>query len=688
MQQEILLLEPNYNAKYPPIGLMKIAYFHRVLRQDNVQFAKGTLPVGFSPRKWDRIYVTSMFTYEFQATVEALRYAQTLVSDNRRIVFGGISASLMSDRYEAATGIHPVTGLLNIPGRIELPHDEIIDTLPLDYSILDQILPYKYTAHDAYFLSATKGCGMRCGFCAVQTLEPQYIEYIDIKDMVRTVDDMFGPKRDLLLMDNNVLKSRSFNRIIDDILELGFERGANYINPKTGKIVQRAVDFNQGLDANFLTPEKARRLGEIALKPARIAFDHIEDRDSYVRAIELCAEYGVTEMSNYLLYNSDSFTGKGQRYNADTPENLYTRMRVSFDLQSRLNEGRDAEHRISIFSFPMRYIPLNATERGYIGPDWSAKQLRAVQCMLIPTQGKGVGRQSFFEADFGACEAEFVENLLMPERLMTVRGHLVGRRQNESHDDFEVRRRLWEENDSHIREWKRLFRSLGEERKAFENVVQDNEFLPEKLLNLHSPLQQKLYLHYLTMNRVLKLVSIVRRNSPTRDMLMNYMKVEFPIFYRKLVRTMVETTPQQHYMIRSFLDFFGKEGLKDLFAALAVEDFSEDKLLGTWVNAMRLNKAPLFEFELVRLYRRYVELGCLDDAAHLVARKAILELRGEGLREVLKDHYEAFEAKVLEASGDDHGEEVLRRAAQSVLEHFQVTFFATDGEMTSPWTPS
>ena len=84
-------------------------------------------------------------------------------------------------------------------------------------------------------------------------------------------------------MDNNVLRSSHFNQIIDDIIAAGFGKGAYYINPKTGKKVQRYVDFNQGLDAMFLNEAKAKRLGEIALRPARVAFDHIEDKDTYER---------------------------------------------------------------------------------------------------------------------------------------------------------------------------------------------------------------------------------------------------------------------------------------------------------------------------------------------------------------------------------------------------------------------
>ena len=40
--RNILLLEPNYKNKYPPIGLMKIATYHRMLG-DNVVFFKGDL---------------------------------------------------------------------------------------------------------------------------------------------------------------------------------------------------------------------------------------------------------------------------------------------------------------------------------------------------------------------------------------------------------------------------------------------------------------------------------------------------------------------------------------------------------------------------------------------------------------------------------------------------------------------
>ena len=41
-KRKILLLEPNYKNKYPPIGLMKIATYYRLLG-DEVHFYKGDL---------------------------------------------------------------------------------------------------------------------------------------------------------------------------------------------------------------------------------------------------------------------------------------------------------------------------------------------------------------------------------------------------------------------------------------------------------------------------------------------------------------------------------------------------------------------------------------------------------------------------------------------------------------------
>ncbi len=40
--RNVLLIEPNYKTKFPPIGLMKLATYFK-LRGDNVVFFKGNL---------------------------------------------------------------------------------------------------------------------------------------------------------------------------------------------------------------------------------------------------------------------------------------------------------------------------------------------------------------------------------------------------------------------------------------------------------------------------------------------------------------------------------------------------------------------------------------------------------------------------------------------------------------------
>lgn len=670
----ILLIEPGYKNKYPPLGLMKISYFHKYIMHDYVRFTKGKLPDALDNTKWDRIYVTSLFTFEWAKTIEAINYAKTLADDISKITVGGIAATLLPDQIYEETGIHPVCGLLNEPGKLGLPGDECIDQIIPDYDILDDI-DYKYPFHDAYFLSVTKGCGMKCGFCAVQTLEPTYIPYMDIKDKIAAIDEKFGPKKDLLLMDNNVLRSDHFDQIIDDIIDAGFEKGATYINPKTQKTVRRYVDFNQGLDGNLFTEAKAKRLGEIALRPARVAFDHIEDRETYEKALRLCAKNGITELSNYVLYNSEDFGGKGKKYHADTPEDLYDRMRITLDLKDEINSTLPKDQHVAAFSFPMRYIPLNAHERGYVGSMWNAKFLRAVQCMLIPTQGKGVGNRNFFEADFGKSSEEFVRFLCMPDKLIAARGHFKegGRgRTKETPEELKARKNKWDKNQKRIKEWDRLYGQLGNDKQSFITLIGDNEFLPEKVLGISSDTQKKLYLSYLTMPRLVALLGMVNHDSPTYTMLHNYIKIEFIELYLDILEFVTSSESQSINVFKNFADFFGKEGVIDLLKILSKEDYSNDRLLKRWNEASKKGGIDYVDFELIRVYRRFIDLKALSDEDHQIARYAIETINMSDLAYILSKQFNEFEAQIMAAMNSEFGQKILKDATKAIMKNIQI----------------
>ena len=189
---EILLIEPDYRNKYPPLGLMKISYYHKEVKGDYVRFAKGKLPDSFSNKKWDRVYVATLFTFEWEATKRAVRYALSVAKTPEDIYIGGIAATLMKDSFvKEFPGIpesHIVKGLLNENGKLGYDDDGQIDTITPDYSILDDIRDqHVYPTENAYFMYTTGGCGMKCEFCAVQQLEPYYIPRIRITDQVNNI---------------------------------------------------------------------------------------------------------------------------------------------------------------------------------------------------------------------------------------------------------------------------------------------------------------------------------------------------------------------------------------------------------------------------------------------------------------------------------------------------------------------
>jgi hypothetical protein len=169
-------------------------------------------------------------------------------------------------------------------------------------------------------------------------------------------------------MDNNVVASGRFKEIIAEIRDLGFTPGAKL---NRGRIpVQRRVDFNQGVDARILCKDKMylRELSTICLKPLRIAFDHIGLKKPYEQAIRFAKEFGLVELSNYMLYNFH-----------DSPADLFERMRLNVALNEDLN--------IRIWSFPMRYQPTDLPHRNYVGEKWSRYQLRSMQLILQATHG-------------------------------------------------------------------------------------------------------------------------------------------------------------------------------------------------------------------------------------------------------------------------------------------------------------
>lgn len=585
MARRILLIEPNYKNKYPPIGLMKIATYHKMLG-DEVRFFKGEfidfileqiyeelmekltanddsvewaeyradiiqyINKGLSTKyseltalsksqlvgenlkyyrryynkkeysddpKWDRVYITTLFTFYWKQTINTINLFKQVCKDISEVKVGGVAATLLPDDMEKETGIRPHIGLLDKGGEYD-NNNIIIDHLPLDYSILNEV-NYIYPENDGYYAYMTRGCVNSCPFCAVPQLEPQYDNFISIKEQIKYIAENFGEKRNLLLLDNNVLASERFDDIIDEIKECGFYKGATYIEPnKYAMLIQnmrklntnyrghiksivslykwlykrvdnqtkssvynvlykykllsvdtatkksildaddffaplfekyrnksvkaRYVDFNQGLDARLLTPEKMKKLSEIPIRPLRIAFDAWSLRKTYEKAVRLAASNGIRDMSNYLLYNYE-----------ERPVDLYRRLKLNIDLCEELD--------VNIYSFPMKYHPIQDPEyfrnRTFIGKHWNRKFIRSIQAILNSTKGK-VGRgKTFFEKAFGCDEEEYEKLLYMPEAMIIYR--------------------LYYEENGITEAWWNAFLSLDPEKMEFiKPIIHENDF--------------------------------------------------------------------------------------------------------------------------------------------------------------------------------------------------------------------
>lgn len=431
-KKKILLIEPDYKNSFPPLGLMKIATAHR-LQGDDVVFFKGNNPA-LRDKKWDAVYITTLFTFEWDKTINTINF---YAKSQATILVGGILATLMPDKVEKTTGIKPIIGpykgdvsailkAISTHSILSPLYNSVkeygIDALPPDYGIFENCnVPYKDMLDTCYIFRSTQGCNRRCDFCSVNIIHPKFIEKIALEPIVAYIDNNWGMKQNLVLLDDNILQSSSFDSIIDEISGLGFHRGARFNR------CLRSVDFNQGIDLRLLTCERIQKLATIALKPLRLAFDSIDLAEEYEQKIDWAVTAGFKEISSYILFNYK-----------DTPDDFYDRLH----LVCKLNQKKGCR----IYSFPMKYVPVSDIDRTFLGEHWSRRQIRGVQCILNGSHGIVPTKLDYFYKAFGNNAKEFEEIIQMPENYIIKR-----------YGDQETR--------NEMRNWQTLYQQFSREEK-------------------------------------------------------------------------------------------------------------------------------------------------------------------------------------------------------------------------------
>jgi len=321
----ILLVEPSYYSKYPPLGLLKLGKLEE-RRWNEVKLIRGQ--EHFSDFKPDKIYITSLFTYAWKPVHEAIEFYHKEFPD-AEISVGGIYATLMPD--------HIIKSFPFV--RVHMGLVEEAETMLPAYYLLKQVDKWKDWKKSIVF--TTRGCIRKCPFCVVPKIEG------GMKEPKFSILPLIHPDHnEVVIWDNNFLASPYAKQILMELRDGGYR-----------------ADFNQGLDARLMTEEFAGLLADIKSPSIHMAYDWPWEGPYILKAINFLADAGYRKKNLifYVLHNFYDF--KYQR--GDIPEDFFHRIR---DL---MEWGASA--------YPMRFIPLDSlTRNGFVSPLWTAEQLEMI----------------------------------------------------------------------------------------------------------------------------------------------------------------------------------------------------------------------------------------------------------------------------------------------------------------------
>lgn len=322
---KVLLVEPDYYTRYPPLGLMKLAAMHRSYGND-VHLVHGIdESMVFSPKL---IEVTSLFTFAWKPVHDAIRYYSKTFPE-AKIRVGGIYASLLPEHIlKDFPSVEIVKGLFT-PAEKYVPY----------YDLLKDV--EKWENWDSSILFTSRGCIRNCPFCVVPRIEGK----------IRSVLDNISPQlhpgfKKVIIWDNNFLASPNWRKNVKALLDGGYD-----------------VDFNQGLDARLVDEEIAGVIAEIKPTIIRMAYDFKEEKDAVTNATDFLSAQGI-KRRNILFYSLYNFYDV-DKMKGDTPEDFYQRV---LDIAE-----------LGCTSYPMRYEPADSLKKcSFISPNWTEKELEMV----------------------------------------------------------------------------------------------------------------------------------------------------------------------------------------------------------------------------------------------------------------------------------------------------------------------
>ena len=225
---------------YPNLCLMKLSAYHKAIG-DTVEWYDQ------SREMYDRVYMSKVFSNEYSPDIPE-------PVNTKEVQKGGTGYAIkLVDGRE----VYDKELDKNLPDEIE--------HIYLDYSLYPQYTGYGQPLKDqtAYgFL--TRGCPRGCGFCHVAPKEGR------CSKKVADLSEFWNGQGNICLSDPNILACKDWRELLQQLVNS---------NAK--------IEFNQGLDARLITPEKAELLASMKLKQPHFAMDSMKVIEPVKRGLKL-----------------------------------------------------------------------------------------------------------------------------------------------------------------------------------------------------------------------------------------------------------------------------------------------------------------------------------------------------------------------------------------------------------------
>lgn len=211
---------------FPNLCLMKLSAYHKSIG-DDVSWYSSEEPM------YDLVYMSKVFSDEYTKDVPTPKNA-------KKVLRGGTGYAIKLEN-----------GMEVYHKELDQPLPNEIEHIYPDYSLYPEYTGYgsslkKQTAYG--FL--TRGCPRGCGFCHVAPKEGR------CSKKVADLSEFWNGQGNICLSDPNILACKDAPDLLSQLVQS-----------------KAKIDFNQGIDARLITPEKAELLASMNLKTPHFAMD-------------------------------------------------------------------------------------------------------------------------------------------------------------------------------------------------------------------------------------------------------------------------------------------------------------------------------------------------------------------------------------------------------------------------------